>query len=215
VDSGRLDTGCGSGRSGGQRTLAASSSAADRTPAPRPPSSCPDGIARWPQFGSTADTAAVSAGCGSIPCGGPSYGPPPASGFRGGRCGHRGRRLASTAVARRGVHGRSVAGDRHVPACSGRRPPPAVDSGRPASTGRITSRTADTAAVSGSAATCWGSAPGPRSRRTATVRTLGQWMRPSGLLTSTASQRRLGVARRCWCDGGGQDQRYRAARWWP
>jgi hypothetical protein len=39
-----------SGGSGGQRTLAASSSAADRTAALRPPSSRPDGIGSWPQF---------------------------------------------------------------------------------------------------------------------------------------------------------------------
>jgi hypothetical protein len=62
-----------------------------------------------------------------------------------------------------------------------------MDGRRPATTvSRPCSGPAAVSAVSGSADTCWGSAPGPRNRRTATVRTLGQWTR----LVDTGSRRR-------------------------
>jgi hypothetical protein len=119
------------GSSGGQRRLAACSSAADRTPAPRPPSSRPDGIARWPQLRKHLGHLAVSAGGGLCP-------------------------LPQAAD----VHGRSATGDHRVPPCSGAAAVPAmrpgcgrVLAGRPLST-------PDTAALSAEADTCWGYAPG-------------------------------------------------------
>jgi hypothetical protein len=187
---------------------------------------------------STADMAAVSAGCGSIPCDGPSDGQPPAAGFCG-RCGHRGRRQGVHCHRRCGVHGRSAAGDRHVPALLRglRRCPRWTAAVRPAP-GRTPSRTADTAAVSGSADICWGCGPGRRSRRTLTVGRRGPrrgWWTPAacGCPPLQTRRRRQGRADtvatprwtagsstvhrhpRCPTRNGDRKRRHRLAPPWP
>jgi hypothetical protein len=99
---------------------------------------------------------------------------------------------------RRGVHGRSAAGDRHVPALlRGTAAVSAAESSRPAVPGRNPGRPADTAAVSGSVDTL-GSGPGQRGRQTSAVQLCDR----GRSLAATRNLQAAGTVDTCDCAAG-------------